>query len=97
MAKQTLNIEVQKESYELAKALYEIVKVSKKALSDGWQPGEDIPMILTQSLSHLLPAVDGMDKVSAEYMEDKAAFLRSMMIPMSDVAALFMKEEESPA
>lgn len=85
---------VTKEADELASALVKMVEAIKVALADGWQAGTDIPVIVTQALAVLGPAVDGMDKLGAEKDEDLAAFVRAFGISAMDLAALFLKKEE---
>jgi len=85
-----ITIKVQKETYEMGQGIYKIIQAAKQASADGWQPGQDVPAILMTVVAELVPMVGDMDKIPAEYKEDKAAFLKSMAVPMSDMAALFM-------
>lgn len=38
-------------------AVFEFAKVCKKALADGWQPDQDIPVIVEEAVKDLLPVV----------------------------------------
>jgi len=75
----TLKIEVtcSKETYELGKGVAEFIGAIKVALADGWQLGNDMPVIISAALATLVPAVDGVTKVKEELAQDKKAFLNA--------------------
>lgn len=75
----TLKIEVScsKETYELGKGVAEFIGAIKVALADGWQLGNDMPVIVSAALATLVPAVDGVTKVKEELAQDKKAFLNA--------------------
>ena len=61
-----VEIEMPKEAYELAVGLGKFGKAVKMALADGWQMGNDIPVVMTSALADLLPALQGADKIADE-------------------------------
>ena len=94
MAKQKIEIEVSKESLELAEGIKQMVLSAKEALKDGWQPGQDIPAIAASAFAALLPAVQGISQVPDEIKEDPAAFAKALACPMADMVADLLKKEE---
>jgi len=70
MEKIKVEKEYPKEYYELLDGLKEVVKNSKQALKDGFQAGQDIPVIVTGSLAKLMTGLSGMEKLGDEWSED---------------------------
>lgn len=77
MAKETISVEVSKEAHELMSGFIEVVKASRKALADGFQPGQDVPEILIKAVGQLPAMVGGLDQLPAEAKEDLAAFVNA--------------------
>ena len=73
-----ITVDVPKETQELVDALVNIVENAKVALADGWQPGQDIPVILMGSIGAIREGIEGMDKMPAE--------------AKADIAGLFIKK-----
>lgn len=92
MEKLKIEVEVAKEVYELGVGISQVVKAVKEALDNGWQMGEDLPLVLSAVISHLVPAVQGIDKISDELKEDPSAFAKGVVIPVSDAVASFLKK-----
>lgn len=86
MAKKELTVEVSKETHELAIALVGIAAATKKALADGFQPGQDIPAIVTEAWAKLPEAIQGMDQVDDEFKESKSAFIKAIGLASADLA-----------
>ncbi len=96
--KKKIEVEVSKEAYELMEGLHGMVKSIQEALADGWQAGQDIPKIVMDSISILMPAVDGADKIPAEAKEELEAFVSGVMLKSKDIGFMFYeKKEEAPA
>lgn len=89
MEKIKVEMEVPKEAHELFKGLFKIVLAIKVALEDGWNPAEDMPTIVTQSLIELGPMVQGCDKLPHEFKNDPAGFIKAAIICSGDIAAIF--------
>jgi len=94
MDKLVKQVEVTKEFSELWDGLAEIVKAAKLALADGFQPGQDLPVIAAQAFGSLTKAIGGLDQLPAEAKEETAAFVRGGLLGAADVieAALAKKE-----
>lgn len=75
-----ISVTVSKETIELMDGLAKFVGAVKTALKDGWQPGSDLPVLLSSTITDLVPALDGIDKVKEELLKEKAAFVRALTI-----------------
>lgn len=80
-----------KEAYELAAGLKQFTLDIKRALADGWQPTQDIPAFLAATITDLVPAVQGVDKLGAEEKENAEAFVTSFLIPSKELAFELLK------
>lgn len=96
MAKQIEQVEVSKEARELGKALVGLVKASKKALKDGFQP-TDVAMVVSSEFQSLLVGIQGVEQIPAEEKEDLLAFSNALGLSTAGLtAALLEKEPVSP-
>jgi hypothetical protein len=89
--KMTVSVEVTKEAYELGQALVEVVKATKAALADGWQPGTDVPAVLMASIAALPKGVDGAQKLGDE-SKSTVEFISAFALAGKDLAALFLNK-----
>jgi hypothetical protein len=87
---QTVTVTVQKEAYDLAENLVKFLAEIKKALGDGWQPGQDLPVLFSALLADLVPALQAIPKMDAAKKEDFKAFIRAFELAASDAAFLFL-------
>lgn len=94
MEKVQVQLELPKEAYELFDGTYKIVESIKRALADGWQPGQDLPQIVTESLMQLPPMITGFDQLPVEFKEDPAMFINAGMISAGKIAALFINQKQ---
>lgn len=85
-----VEVEVSKEAHELGEGIQKFVKAARQALADGWQPGQDLPVILSSALSDLAPALQGAEKIAAE-QADKQAFANAVYLSLSPIAFDFIK------
>lgn len=92
MPKLKLEVEVSKEAYELSTGVKNCILSIRKALKDGWQPGQDMPVIFQAVIADLVPAVQGIDSLSLESKEDLSAFIKAFSLPVQDLAAELLKK-----
>ena len=87
MEKLKVELEVTKEAHELAMGVLELIKAVKKSLDDGFQPGQDIPVIAMEAFQKMLPAVEGVSKLGEEAKELKPflAVWANLGLELSDV------------
>ncbi len=94
MSKIKIEQEVSKEAYELASGLSNAVDHVKSALADGWQPGKDLPVVMQAVLMDIVPAVQGVDQMSAEMAEDEEAFVTAFLLPFKSLAFSLLKKKK---
>lgn len=63
------DVESPKEILEVGIALGAILRATGEALKDGFQPGEDLPVIITSAIAHLGQAIQGVNEVGNEFKE----------------------------
>lgn len=98
MAKVDVNVSVSKEAHELGVGIKGLVLAIKEALADGWDTTSDLPTIVTASLTHLAPAVQGVDQLDDEAKEDLGAFINALSVPTAEMTGeLLKKKDQEPA
>ncbi len=97
MAQKTISVVVEEKSYEVGQAVKNLVKSAKDALADGFQPGQDLPKIVSENFSGLITAVGDMKDVPAEAQEDVEAFMKAWGIAGLEIAGMFLKKPQAPA
>ena len=90
---ETLKVEseVTKETYEVCDALAEVVKNTKQALADGFQPGQDIPAVVLGSFNKFAAGLDGFMKMPAEAKGNTPAFIQGVGVGLGKVGAELAK------
>jgi len=88
-----LNVKVTKEAYEIGEGLKGIAAAITKAVADGWQPGTDLPAIIVESISAIIPAIEGYDKLPEEFKADLAAAVKGIALPVSEIPFMFIKKD----
>lgn len=83
-------LEFSKEADELVQGTRKFISSIRKAVSDGWQPAQDVPLILQAAFLDLVPAIQGTEKLANEHGENKRAFVRSFVEGASDLALDFI-------
>jgi len=98
MAKLTIETEVSKEAYELAQGLGKFAVAIRDAVKDGWQTGEDLPLLVASALTDLVPSAAGAEKLGDEAKEDPFAFGKAFALAGTDIAQSFIpKDDETPS
>lgn len=77
---------------ELSDALTSLVATIDQQLGDGFQAGQDIPMIVTDVLMKVIPAVANAKKLGVEAKGNPLAFTRALANGGLDIADLFLKK-----
>ena len=92
MAKVAVNLQLSKESYELSKGVADLINAIKTAVEDGWQPGKDIPVIMTEVIARLVPALAGVEKIVEEFKLEPVDSSLAISIPLVQVISSFLKK-----
>lgn len=78
MVRVTKEIELQKETYELAKGIGDFVAEVILAGKDGFD-GMDIPSIISSLTSDLIPSLAGVSSVGDEFNENRPLFYKTVV------------------
>lgn len=70
-----VEVQVSKESYEFGIGIAKTVGAIYSALKDGWQPGQDLPVVMQALLADLVPSIQGIEKIADENKESSQAFM----------------------
>ncbi len=82
---------VSKEMYELGAGLAAFLGDVKAALADGWQLGADLPVFVSAAIGKLVPAIQGVEKIPAEILENKVAFANACAMTGTAVVGALIK------
>jgi len=92
MAKVKIETEVSKEIYEAAQGLGKFGLAVKQALADGWQLGQDLPVVMASALSELVPGLQGIEKAADEVKEDALASVDGFIQGIKPMVAELLKK-----
>lgn len=81
-----------KEAFEVGNCIKAICKNFKTASADGFQASQDIPAVLLGSITDLMKALEGVQKMGEEAKEDVGAFVKAILIPVSEGVELLLKK-----
>ena len=73
-----------KETYEVGYALGEMIRAIGAALKDGFQPGQDIPVIITSAIANLASAINGLDELPEEFVQEPVKAAVAIIAPLGD-------------
>jgi hypothetical protein len=82
---------VSKETYEMGQALASLVGAIKKALEDGWQPGQDIPVIISAMIAELGKITKGLQGARSEMEAYPAEFHAAVGLALADLVTVVKK------
>jgi len=89
MSKVVVSVEVSKEAYELGQGVVKFALAVKESLANGWQLGEDMPIVIAAAFSELVPAISGVSQIGDEFKEDPAAFAQAFALAGGELAKMF--------
>jgi len=92
MEKTKYEIDLPKESLELAQGIEKFVKSLHLALSDGFQVGQDLPIIVSSAIADMIPALAGSEKIGEELKADPVAVAQAFAIIGGNLAKSFTKK-----
>lgn len=93
MGKVAVSVEVEENSYKVGQAVKNIVQVCKQQLDDGFQADQDLPKILTESLTSLLVVLGNFSQIPDEAKDDIEAFMSAWGLAGVQIAGLFLKKK----
>jgi hypothetical protein len=86
MPKKMIEVELEDSGFEVMQGLAKIVAEVKKALKDGFQPGQDLPALVIAAVAELPGIVVHAQSVPADLAEDKVLLLKGVNLGAYDVA-----------
>ena len=96
MEKVEVKLMVAKETYELGQGIDKFIAALQGALANGWQMGEDLPIVVQSAIADLVPAVQGVEKIGAESKEIEP-FVDAIYVGLKPIPYRFIKKDEQPA
>lgn len=81
----TISVEVPENVYALGEALKGMVAAVDQAVSDGWQPGVDIPVIITAAFQNLVPAIQSVKGASDEVKSAPFESAKALELAVTDI------------
>ncbi len=90
-----VEVEVSKEAYELGQGVVAVLKAAKLAAADGWQLGQDLPVIAMAAFGQVA-ALQGVDQIGVEIKEDPAAFAKAISLSIADAYGMYNEPEPEP-
>lgn len=86
-----VQVPVSKEANELGDGVVKFLGDVRKALSDGWQPAQDLPAFLQATIADLVPAIQGVENLGAESKENEEAFVTAFLLAGKKIVYVFKK------
>ena len=83
METKKIELEVPKEITEVGEALGSILSAVGVALQDGFQPGTDIPVIITSAIAQLGTAISGAQEIPGEFTEAPVMAIMGALTPVA--------------
>jgi len=80
METKKITVELPKEGHELADGIADIAITALKATEDGWQTGQDLPVVVTSTVAELPTMVDGLDQLDEEFTASKDGFILAWLL-----------------
>jgi len=84
-----------KEVTEVGLALKQILEATAVALGDGFQPGNDIPVIMSSAFGSLVNAISGIQEIGAEVKESPLLSILGAIIPVAEGIEALLKVKKA--
>lgn len=86
-----VTVTVAENTYDLTQHLCNYVKALKGALADGWQPGEDVPVLVQTTLVEGLAVMKNVPQLGNEKDENVEAFVKALALGATDIGFAAVK------
>ena len=77
---------------DLFAQLAKLIQVCKDTLSDGWQPGSDIPAIAVEVFKDAMPILGDLKGVPAEWASDPVAVAKEIATGSVELGAILISK-----
>lgn len=85
-----IELEVAPEMYALGQGLTKFHAAIKQALADGWQAGQDLPVVLASAVGDLAPVLQGVSALKDEE-KDAQSFANALYAGISPIVFSYVK------
>lgn len=82
---ETIQVVVDKEAYAVAEALVKFAGAVKQAMSDGFQPGADIPAVIGAAIGNFADKVADFQALPEMAKSNPAEFVKAFVIAGGDM------------
>ena len=93
MATKEISVKVSEKGYALGEGLKKLIEAIKISQDDGFQAGQDLPVILTAATAELVPVLPNIQDIAKEPEEDLEAFVTGLMIPVKEIGFIWYKKK----
>ena len=89
MGKKMVQVEIESSGYELTKSLTRLTGAVKQSLADGWQPGTDVPVIISAAISELGALAANIPQLAPDAKDDAVEFAKGINLAAYDFLEIF--------
>lgn len=93
MALVEVKVNVPEHAHKLAQGIADFIVTSKGCLADGFQAGQDLPVVMTAALTTLVPVIGEFSNLSEELKGSKAEFALAWILAGEKIWKSFEKVE----
>lgn len=90
-------VEVPEAMDKFGTELKNFVVAVETALADGWQMGQDLPVIITSAVQNLVPAISDVKAAGDDLTADPVMSAKSMSLNLADMIAPLVKKPAAPS
>lgn len=87
----TIQIVVDETTYNMGQGIRRFVSEARKALADGFQPGQDVPVLAQAVLADLFPLMSEFEKMRDTIKADPTAFRKALVECAEDIVGDFLE------
>lgn len=92
MEKVQKTLELPKAASDLGDGLVAFASVAKQALADGWQPGQDLPVLVSAAVANLIKPLGELKDLGLEAHEDVLSVAQALSFSGLEIAKLLKKQ-----
>lgn len=90
MSKAQVQVEVEKEAYDVMQGIAKFVAAVKASHESGANLAVAIPQDVAAAIADLAPVIGEVGAIAGDLAESKAAFSKAILIGAADIAAVFI-------
>lgn len=80
-----VKVMVPEKSHALGQGMKKFIAEMKKALEDGWQTGQDLPVALSSAMANLVPHVQNWQEIINEVTGEPVASIKGGVLTAADI------------